>query len=156
MGFTHGIYKGGSHKHPLQNVYYNILKRCYSPKAQSYKYYGEKGIGVCKRWTGENGFANFVKDMGERPKGYQIDRINNNDGYYPENCRWVNIYQQMANQTSNNEIVGVGWHKQRGKYRARIKVNKKDISLGLFNKLEDAIKARKEAEKIYVPGNHCY
>ncbi len=56
----------------------------------------------------------------------------------------------MGNTTKNNKVVGVGWHKQRNKYRARIKVNGKDISLGLFNLFEEAVNARKEAYKKYV------
>lgn len=134
----------------MYNVYQNMIARCFNPNQWNFKFYGLRGITVCKRWAGENGFVNFVSDMGERPNNYQLDRINVNDDYKPSNCRWVNKYIQMGNTTKNNEVPGVGWHKQRNKWRARIKVGGKEKSLGLFTNFDDAVKARKSAEKIYA------
>ena len=150
MGYTYGNKRGTLRSHPLYSVYWNMYRRCSSPGYHYYKRYGGRGIKVCDRWLSEKGFELFVEDMGKRPDGHQIDRIDVDGDYEPSNCRWVNKYQQMANISTNNQDVGVGWHKQRGKWRARIKVNGKDKSLGLFEQYSDAVIARKNAEKVYV------
>lgn len=140
--------RNGNPQHPLYSVYNNMLARCSNKKLDNYKYYGGKGIKVCEEWRKD--FNKFCIDMGERPKGYQLDRIDVSKDYCKENCRWVNKYIQMGNTTTNNIVPGVGWHKQRNKYRARIKINGKDKSLGLFHKYEDAVKARQDFYKQYV------
>jgi len=141
---TRVVFKGGSHTHPLHVTYYNMIKRCTNIKNDHYKYYGARGIKICDRWLGENGFKYFAEDMGERPHKYQIDRIDVNGDYTPENCRWVNIYTQAGNTTISNPVPGVGWHSQRKKWRARIKINGKEKSLGLYSNYEDAVKARND------------
>lgn len=151
MGYTHGINRGCNSKHELRSTYYNMIARCFNKKYWKYERYGGRGITVCDRWAGEGGFINFIKDMGTRPKGYQLDRLNNDGNYSPSNCRWVSKYTQMSNTSNTKGVVGVGWHKQRGKWRARIKVNGVDKSLGLYNTKEEAIKARKD----YVYTNNC-
>lgn len=141
---------GGNRNDELYSVYYNIIARCYNKKSHNYKYYGGRGIGVCDRWNKDGGFICFKEDMGERPVGYQIDRIDVNNDYSPENCRWVDKYTQMGNTRATKISSGVNWYPRRDKYRARIKVRGKDITLGYFDKLEKALRARKEAYKKYV------
>ena len=75
-----------------------MKRRCYVEKAHNYKYYGGRGIKVCDRWLGDDGFKNFLKDMGERPKGTTLDRINNNGNYEPINCKWSTISEQNKNR----------------------------------------------------------
>jgi hypothetical protein len=121
--------------------------RCTNKNLDNYKYYGGRGIKVCDNWKGKNGLQQFITDMGGRPDHHQLDRIDVNGNYCKENCRWVNKYIQMGNTTTNNQVPGVGWHKQRQKYRARIKINGKEKSLGLYDKFEDAVLARQLAYK---------
>lgn len=79
-----------------------IKQRCENPKSQQYPNYGGRGITICARWR--NSFENFLADMGEKPNGLQIDRIDCNGGYEPGNCRWVTANEQQRNKR-NNHIV---------------------------------------------------
>lgn len=86
---------------------WNVMKRrCQSPDCDMYYCYGDRGIKVCDRWLGEDGFINFYRDMGKRPvdesgKPYQIDRIDSNGDYAPENCRWVPAIKNARNKRNN-------------------------------------------------------
>jgi len=81
----------------IKQTFYNIRYRCYSPNDRHYKWYGGRGITVCNRWL-EGGPRIFYKDMGDRPPGFVIDRIDNDKGYSPENCRWVSIADSLKNR----------------------------------------------------------
>ena len=72
----------------------NMLNRCSSPNSPEFHRYGGRGITVCERW---NDFRNFLEDMGIRPEGLTIDRIDNDRGYEPENCRWVTHKENNRN-----------------------------------------------------------
>lgn len=143
----------GNYNHPLYNTWALMHNRCENKDACDYEYYGGRGISVCERWTGENGFQNFIDDMGDRPDGFTLDRINNDLNYSPENCRWADVTTQRFNRrlfkNNTSGVTGVSYHKGKSKWCSMISVNKKTIHLGTFADIEQAIDARKSAEEKY-------
>lgn len=95
-------------KHPLWCTWYGIKMRCENPNDPNFKNYGGRGIRLCNHWNGQNGFENFVNDMGERPNGTTVDRIDVNGDYSPENCRWATQKEQCNNQRKNVIVVYKG------------------------------------------------
>lgn len=99
--FKHG-YTGS----PTYQSWIDINRKCNNSDYKDYKNYGEKGVRVCKRWSDKNpnGFKNFLTDMGERPLGLSLYRIDKNkliNGISPKNCRWDTQKQQQRNRTNN-------------------------------------------------------
>ena len=127
-----------------------LRDRCRNSKARDYKNYGGRGITVCERW---DSFENFLNDMGLRPEGMSLDRIDNDKGYSKDNCRWADKTTQNRNQRVRKDnkfgCKGVYYCNTYKRFKAVINVNKKRINLGTFKNKEDAIKARKEAELKY-------
>ena len=133
---------------PVHNSYSGMKARCMNPNNPQYKDYGGRGIKICDRWLGVFGFENFLKDMGEPPKGTTLDRINVNGPYSPENCRWATPRQQCGNKRihrGGSSIPGV-W-KSHGKYwAASLGIDKKTI-VKYFKTEEEAILGRRQLEK---------
>lgn len=82
-----------------------MRRRCNNPIDVHYAAYGGRGIAVCERW---DRFEAFLEDMGFPPKGMSLDRIDNNKGYCPENCRWATRQTQSANRRSSRRLVHNG------------------------------------------------
>ena len=82
-----------------------MTQRCNYPKSISYRNYGAKGIRVCERWKS---FSNFLADMGERPDGFELDRIDNTKDYSPENCRWSSVLEGRRNTSRTIQISFAG------------------------------------------------
>jgi hypothetical protein len=86
---------GEKTKHPLYWTWRGMLLRCSSKHSAHYSKYSGRGISVCHRWRS---FENFLHDMGDRPDGMTLDRINNDGNYEPGNCQWASKRAQSRNR----------------------------------------------------------
>ena len=94
----------------LYHIWFDMNHRCFNKNNAEYKSYGGRGISVCKEWQGLEGFLHFEK--WSFLNGYNdkltIDRVNNNKGYSPENCRWITIKEQQRNRSDNTKFTYKG------------------------------------------------
>jgi hypothetical protein len=130
----------------------SMISRCTDPNRPFYKHYGGRGITICDRWR--ESFEAFYKDMGDRPSlDYSIERLDVNGNYEPLNCVWATQSQQMRNvritKRNTTGVRGVSWSNRRKHYIVQLAVGDKTYYLGSFKLLEDAAKARREAEIKY-------
>ena len=94
---THGMTGSVEHR-----TWTSMLSRCRNPKDHNFRNYGARGIRVCDRWTK---FENFFADMGKRPNNCSLDRIDNEKGYGPDNCRWAVFVEQASNKRTNHFLT---------------------------------------------------
>ena len=136
-------------KTPEYKTWQHIKDRCFNKKNKGFKNYGGRGITVCDEWR--ESFSSFYRDMGQRPsKKHSIDRIDNEKGYYKDNCRWADRITQNNNQRLRKDnksgFKGVCWDKSKNMFAAYISVNSKRILVGTFKTIKEAIEERKKAE----------
>ena len=139
----------------LYIIWCAMIGRIKNKKNPSYEDYGGRGITICeewrnnypsfKKWALQNGYSNSLK----------IDRVDNDLGYFPDNCRWTTQTIQSRNtrrlkSTNTSGYRGVSYDKQTKKYKSQISVNNKNINLGRFN---DALSAAKVRDKYVINNN---
>lgn len=132
--------KGMSHTLEYKS-WESMKERCLNKNHKSYPKYGGRGIKVCSRWSGKNGFKNFFEDMGKRPSSkHSIDRIDVNGNYDLENCRWSSIEEQANNRTNNTFLTCDGTTMTIAQWARKVNVSEKTlhsrISLGWKNHKE--------------------
>lgn len=125
---------------PTYKSWRAMLKRCNNPKQTGYQNYGGKGIKVCKEWES---FERFLSDMGERPEGKTLDRIDNDLDYTKDNCRWMNMTEQANNRSTNTRLTYKGQTHTISQWADILGIKRVTISSRLFRgaSVEDALKA---------------
>lgn len=116
---------GMSKTHPLYATWLTMRDRCNNPKHKDYGRYGGRGIKVDPRW---DDFAQFVADMGERPKGKSIDRIDNDGDYSAENCRWATQKEQVTNSSKVQMLTANGKTQSQSDWARELGVHQSCIS----------------------------
>jgi hypothetical protein len=100
--FKHGAARNGQEA-PEYKVWAGMISRCTNPNAHAFMEYGGRGIAVCDRWL--HSFEAFLADMGQRPPRTTLDRIDNDRGYEPGNCRWATPEEQQSNRRNNRVLT---------------------------------------------------
>lgn len=135
-------------QNPIYGSWCEMRRRCYSPQRHNYKYYGGKGIKVCDRWLGIDGFKNFCKDMGNKPtEQHSLDRIDNTKDYGPENCRWADKQTQAMNRKQRTGKYPKGITKNvSGNFAVAFRRAGKLNYLGTYKTLNEAINVARKTE----------
>ena len=125
----------------LYNIWGNIKSRILNSKNKDYTDYGGRGITICDEWLDVQNFYNWAMSNGYSDE-LSIDRIDNDGGYSPENCRWTTLTIQNRNQriykNNTSGYRGVSYYKRDGNYRAYVKIISKNIHLGKFKTAVEA------------------
>ena len=144
-----GCLKGEGHGlsgHKLYGTWKQMVQRCTNPKHKYYGDYGGRGIIICEEWLDIKKFIAWAESTHPNIEGYTLDRIDNDKGYNPDNCRWADRTMQSVNQRiskrNTSKILGVSWKSRNKRWVAQIRHMGKKVWLGQFISIEDAIEAR--------------
>lgn len=140
-------YIGTAQRHGKSNTpeYYswqNMKDRCLNVNNKQWNDYGGRGISICEEWV--RNFSTFYSDMGPRPEGTSLDRIDVNGDYTPTNCRWASKKEQSLNTRKRNTC---GVVKQGNRWRVILIRNKVRYNVGYFSSYEEGLTARRQKEK---------
>ena len=114
---------------PTYTTWDSMIQRCSNKHNQNYHRYGERGIKVCDKWLK---FECFIEEMGLRPPSFTLDRIDNNKGYYKENCRWVNQKMQANNTSKNVNITYNGETHTVSEWAEKLNISRSTLNNRLF------------------------
>ena len=137
-------------KTPEYRSYVSMLYRCNNPNARGYFNYGGRGIKVCDKW--DKSFTNFLEDMGEKPtKKHQIERIDTNKDYTPENCKWATVKEQCNNKRNNTLLTHKGETKTLSEWAASTGIKYTTLSERIRRNwtLERALSERPEMHHLF-------
>ncbi len=127
--YKHGYARRGVYSR-VYHIWGAMKRRCFDKNQVGYKNYGARGITVCERWLSENGFLNFLEDMGEPTTArHCLDRIDNNGNYEPNNCRWA-TYQQQSDNKRPITLTRIEWKgevKTLEEWKNKLKINRTTI-----------------------------
>jgi hypothetical protein len=138
MTYSHHGYTINGERHPVYNLWINMRDRCRNPNRPDYERYGNRGISVCKEWENNSKiFIEWALSNGYK-KGLLLDRIDNDLGYFPANCRFVdygvsNRNTRLLRINNTTGYRGVSFHKNKKKWCALICINRKLKHLGCFD-----------------------
>lgn len=135
MNKSHGLCMSNGDKTDTYKAWAGMNSRCNNPDTPIYARYGGVGIKVCDRWKD---FSLFINDMGDKPAGKSLDRIDHKKGYSPDNCRWATNSEQAQNRRTpahnTSGVKNVTW--RRGGWRVKVTVNGKRTDIGPFEDIE--------------------
>ena len=121
----HGQARRGTHRSAEYRSWAHARGRCLNPTDKNYKLYGGRGISMDERWA--NSFQAFYADMGPKEPGTTLERIDNDEGYFPGNCRWATMSEQCNNRRSNRLITFRGETMNIKQWANRSGVNRKTL-----------------------------
>lgn len=145
MNYKHGHNRSVLGKPtPTYKSWAGMKARCNNPNEPNYCYYGGRDIGYQKDWEDFNA---FLRDMGERPEGTSLERLDNDGDYGKDNCVWIDAFGQAANRrmpcTNTSGVKGVSWHKRFGRWEAQGMRRGQRFYLYSGPSFEEAVAARK-------------